>query len=60
MEPQIKPGDVVRLKSGGPEMTISKIDDNKIAYCTWFVNLEGPHTSSFRLHMLSLEPCREF
>lgn len=29
----MKPGDVVRLKSGGPKMTISHINDSSIAEC---------------------------
>jgi uncharacterized protein YodC (DUF2158 family) len=30
-------GDVVQLKSGGPQMTISKIDgDNSTYKCCWF------------------------
>lgn len=39
-----KPGDVVRLKSDGPLMTINSIDPNSkgisVAYCEWF-NQEG-------------------
>ncbi len=37
----MKPGDVVRLKSGGPPMTVTKIsvlpnDDRELAACSWF------------------------
>lgn len=31
----MKPGDVVMLKSGGPEMTVSAIEGEKV-YCEWF------------------------
>jgi len=34
-EQQLKAGDVVQLKSGGPRMTIRWIEDDK-AYCDWF------------------------
>jgi uncharacterized protein YodC (DUF2158 family) len=41
--PELKTGDVVRLKSGGPKMTIDSIDDygsgnssNIRAMCIWF------------------------
>ncbi len=40
-----KVGDVVELKSGGPDMTITSIEGDK-ANCTWFV--EGkPHYGQF-------------
>lgn len=37
MSEQFKAGDVVMLKSGGPEMTINYIDETKKeAECIWF------------------------
>jgi uncharacterized protein YodC (DUF2158 family) len=37
---EIKPGDVVVLKSGGPKMTVEKIGKNAqgipTAWCVWF------------------------
>ena len=34
---EIKLGSVVRLKSGGPEMTVSGVHSDGRAFCTWFV-----------------------
>lgn len=39
MANQIKEGDVVQLKSGGPKMTISRIKDSDAIFCEYF--LEG-------------------
>ena len=39
MDEQFKVGDVVRLKSGGPKMTITAIGDHlgeQKAWCSWF------------------------
>jgi uncharacterized protein YodC (DUF2158 family) len=39
MASDFKPGDVVKLKSGGPKMTIDGIDDytgGRFAKCPWF------------------------
>ncbi|WP_417515814.1 YodC family protein [Minwuia sp.] len=42
MSSDIKPGDVVRLKSGGPDMTVTLIDKandwdkHQSAWCEWF------------------------
>jgi uncharacterized protein YodC (DUF2158 family) len=56
MDTQLKVGDVVRLKSGGPDMTISRFESDgstRTAYCGWFVGkkLEG---RTFPVHMLEL------
>jgi uncharacterized protein YodC (DUF2158 family) len=32
----LKIGDIVRLKSGGPNMTIEEIDTDQIVSCVWF------------------------
>jgi uncharacterized protein YodC (DUF2158 family) len=37
---EIKAGDVVSLKSGGPDMTVTSVGDNygtQSAWCAWFV-----------------------
>ncbi|PDT39823.1 DUF2158 domain-containing protein [Sinorhizobium americanum] len=47
MTQQIKVGDIVMLKSGGPQMTVSSVepayDGGPIhAWCDWFVQDRGP------------------
>jgi uncharacterized protein YodC (DUF2158 family) len=38
MADEIKPGEIVQLKSGGPKMTVSRLEDNGTnAVCGWFV-----------------------
>jgi uncharacterized protein YodC (DUF2158 family) len=41
MNGQIKAGDVVQLKSGGPEMTVNFVENDsgtEVAACSWFIN----------------------
>ena len=33
---ELKIGDVVKLKSGGPIMTVNNIEENGEMYCKWF------------------------
>lgn len=48
MADEIKVGSVVRLKSGGPNMTVSTIDkqygdeDRLSAWCAWFIQDKAP------------------
>lgn len=47
MSDQIKAGDVVQLKSGGPLMTVANVDmygyENTLsAYCDWFIQDKSP------------------
>ncbi|MEN5361945.1 YodC family protein [Brevundimonas intermedia] len=44
-------GDVVRMKSGGPKMTISWIE-NGDAYCEWF---DGAANKGAKFSLTSLE-----
>lgn len=46
-------GDVVRLKSGGPPMTIGAIDDRGGILCEWFKDAELK-SSYFASHSLEL------
>ena len=53
--PKFKVGDVVQLKSGGPEMTIEGIGDEGWADCVWFSGLEAKR-ESFPLDALEAVP----
>ena len=52
---EIKPGNVVQLKSGGPRMTVSAVYRNRdgvpSAYCAWF-NGEKAQQNSFPITLL--------
>ncbi|HEY8066250.1 MAG TPA: DUF2158 domain-containing protein [Methylosinus sp.] len=45
MADEIKTGSVVRLKSGGPKMTVDEVAEKYgtiTAWCTWFVQDKAP------------------
>jgi uncharacterized protein YodC (DUF2158 family) len=48
MSDQIKPGSVVKLRSGGPPMTVAWVElagqqyTDNVAHCTWFVEDKAP------------------
>jgi uncharacterized protein YodC (DUF2158 family) len=46
----IKPGDQVRIKSGGPMMTVSAVEDD-VAVCIWF---EGKTQKLDRFNLVTL------
>ena len=62
---KFKPGDLVRLRSGGPIMTVATIDDGEVN-CSWFrligTDIEsgplydesGPYSNRFEPHLLAL------
>jgi len=59
MEQQIKSGDVVQLKSGGPHMTVSNLHEwqgRTEANCDWF---EGTKPMSGSFPLTSLEVVTE-
>ncbi|MDP8208157.1 MAG: DUF2158 domain-containing protein [Candidatus Electryonea clarkiae] len=53
---QIKPGDVVRLKSGGPKMSVQWINDevNQVN-CTWFDGKDKLEKKNFAAEVLIKE-----
>lgn len=51
MADQFKPGDVVELKGGGPDMTISSVDDDS-AYCEWFDAKNAPQGRRYQFAVL--------
>jgi uncharacterized protein YodC (DUF2158 family) len=56
MEQQIKSGDIVQLKSGGPHMTVSKLHEwqgRTEANCDWFEGTK-PMSGSFPLTSLKV------
>ena len=47
------PGDIVRLRSGSPSMTVERVRDNKLL-CAWFV--DGVlHRDDFEVDALILD-----
>ena len=50
----LKTGDVVRLKSFSPSMTIEKIKDNDIVLCKWF-DKSDVKSAEFHKDMLEIE-----
>ena len=49
----LKTGDIVRLKSGGPAMTVDKVNNSKIS-CVWF---KEEHLKSAIFRKDTLERC---
>jgi uncharacterized protein YodC (DUF2158 family) len=49
----LKPGDRVRLRSGGPLMTVHTINGETID-CQWFDNVGTLHSAAFPLYMLTI------
>ena len=52
---EIKLGDIVMLKSGGPLMTVVEIENGKTAHCVWFPKGAGERLIGdvFALHILA-------
>ena len=51
MSDQIKAGDVVQLKSGGPKMTVGWVEDGE-ALCQWFSPKNEPCSQVYALIVL--------
>jgi uncharacterized protein YodC (DUF2158 family) len=63
MSDEVKAGSVVRLKSGGPVMTVAWVEKagqqytDDVAHCTWFIHDKEPwkiDERTFQLDMLEL------
>lgn len=56
MADPIKAGDVVKVRSGGPDMTVSNVDQDVggvvTAWCHWFADNSNPHTGTFPVVVL--------
>lgn len=54
----IQPGDVVRLKSGGPAMTVSSLESGNRVFCIWFSRSDSifyeSKSDTFKLETLKL------
>ncbi|BDU19971.1 DUF2158 domain-containing protein [Dyella sp. GSA-30] len=44
---EFKIGDTVQLKSGGPAMTVSELQEGGRVFCEWFDNKENHQERSF-------------
>ena len=53
MSNDIKPGDLVRLKSGGPVMTVAWVEEGD-AFCQWFDSKGSPCGQRYALVVLEL------
>jgi uncharacterized protein YodC (DUF2158 family) len=52
---QLKAGDVVRLRTGGPDMTVEEISETgggTVYRCCWFTENGALHHSTFSAHSL--------
>jgi uncharacterized protein YodC (DUF2158 family) len=52
MEFQI--GNVVRLRSGGPDMTVESIESEEKVWCTWFDSNKRNLSKAFKREVLEL------
>lgn len=50
---QIEPGSIVKLKSGGPPMTVAWVEEGE-AYCEWFDSKGEPRGQRYSLVVLQL------
>ena len=51
---QLEEGDVVQLKSGGPKMTVSRLNDGEV-WCVWFDKDNAPQTRVFKPGVLNCD-----
>lgn len=59
MSGEIKIGDVIRLKSGGPRMTVSEVDEDSggtmSVWCEWFDEKNVAQRGTFSLTSVALD-----
>ncbi|WP_316827430.1 DUF2158 domain-containing protein [Pedobacter miscanthi] len=55
MEKEIKPGDVVTLKSGGAAMTVNAINNGKLS-CVWTLDDGKLETATLSVEAVKLKP----
>jgi uncharacterized protein YodC (DUF2158 family) len=53
---ELKPGDTVQLKSGGPIMTVRSIDRVEWITCDWFENNKAEHKQFNRAQLKKVDP----
>ena len=49
---EFKIGDAVELKTGGPKMTVERLDSNNSVYCQWFDGEHKLRNGSFQAETL--------
>lgn len=52
MSNEYQKGDLVRLKSGGPLMTVESIEEDQV-YCVWFDEEDKPQGDDFHPDQLT-------
>ena len=52
---EFKVGDRVELKSGGPTMTVSNLNNNGTVHCIWFPSSDATVPSGFSFHPATLK-----
>ncbi|WP_281991414.1 YodC family protein [Aquimarina aggregata] len=57
MKEKLKKGDLVRLKSGGPKMTVYNFDSYGNVNVTWFDNNNDQKYSDFIPEILEMVEC---
>lgn len=55
MSEKIEAGDVVTLKSGGPRMTVCKVDQDGLADVVWFPSDDSPTIEMAHINVKILE-----
>lgn len=51
--PEITKNDIVKLKSGGPEMRVIEVDTNDYAFCSWTNKRNDKMEGHFPFHVIT-------